>query len=802
MNKFIKITILVLLLQVALFSKEIGTITAYNEKAVVIRETKEVTVFLGMKLQEHDKIITDKKSKVQIVFNDDTIITIGKNSEFAIEEYLFEENKEPSLKFGLIQGAIRTITGKIGKIAPEKFKVKTKTATIGIRGTNFTIVQKANEIGAVYCTFGAISVSINGFENIVKQGFYAKIIENTVEVKAFTPKDLKALKKENFVDKKPRKSQVKPKHLAKMKLQSDRQIDTTKGSIKAYRIVKKIAQNVQDAKQADEEEYFDVHVNQVTTQKDKEEVKESIADTIEFSELIGRFVTNTISVNTTNSHVYLNYKEESTLSNKLSVYLNSSNGMSELWNLYIAKPKSIVSKENYTTTFSSADLNVFNTDKTSSNPRISSGKFRAVDDDLVSGDAVVWGDWETTILYDNNKGANQEHNIAGLWIAGEKTQSSVVDALTGSEVSYKGIYKAIEYVNTNLKLVSGAANMIVDFGANTAFLTIDYSNGRVYDMYFTSNTNEMGGYQRGDEYGYANALFYGATGSLIGGNFSSTKDGYDKVELKGVYEVALNETTTPVNTSSIRNGWLIDYTTKNYANHLEYSLSANEKFISNDSSLAISSIRSSSGYDDYWELRFREAPTSYVSSEKFEAVFDSVYMVPASGSSSVNAEVTRGVFSATGDDLAKDDYMSWGYWNASLSYENEEGVQSHEVSGYWQTGEKTPDGVVTAITSTDVTYDGIYRAVDFTTQFNNIVNGKASMNVDFGADRATLNIDYGNGRVFDMSVTDNIVSGSEHIGSGEAYGTFYGPNAESIGGNFSTTIDSVKELRGVYQVTK
>ena len=817
MNNFIKIVVLILVFTGTLFSKNIATVTAYNQEAFVVRDGKKIAVHLGMKLEEKDKLLTGKTSKLQIIFNDETIITIGKSSKFSIEEYFYEENYEPSLKFGLIQGAMRTITGKIGKIAPQKFKVKTKTATIGIRGTNFTIVQRDDDVGLIYCTFGAISVSVNGYEKIVQQGFYAKVFGTKMQIKAFTPKELKKLQKDNFTDKKSKLKHLKKEEFSPATLQSDNQIDTTKDLINIDIITKKIATSVKDAKQREEEEHIHFEPNQnpdassdedneiiidpnsETGSNDDEIIVEPDANEVIFPQQIGRFVKDTQSAEISNSHLYLDFENGDESASKMSLYLSSSNQEYESWEFYIDKPTSITSQENYTTNFSSVSVGSQGSESSSLNPRVSSSSFKATDDDLVSGDAVVWGEWDASILYDNSNGVNQSHTLSGLWIAGEKTESSVVDALTATAVTYEGKYKAIEYTNQNI--IYGTASMLVDFGNDTALLSIDYSNGRVYDLSFYSGSNIMNGYQQGDEYGYADGLFYGLDGSLIGGNFSSTSGGYDKVELKGVYELAKIDESPEVVTSTLRAGWVMDYTTENYISHLQYNISS-DKVMQSDSYLMINNVENVDGYSDFWQLKLASTFLEYTSSEEFTTSFDSVYMIPGLESSTKNAEVTRSTFSATGDDLSDGDYMSWGYWNASLSYENDEGTQTHELTGYWQSGEQTPTSVVDAITSSDVTYNGIYRAVDFTTQYNNTINGDASMNVDFGADRATLTLDYDGGRLFDMTLSGNILSGSPHVGEGEAYGAFYGPEANSVGGNFATLIDNVKEIRGVYQVTK
>lgn len=198
--KIIKILLLsILVLGMNLFAQSVATITALKGLATVERDGSSIKAAIGLNLEQKDVIKTQDNSKLQIIFKDDTIITLGKKSNFSIEEYLFEENQEPAARFGILKGAMRTITGKIGKIAPQKFTVETKTTTIGIRGTNFAIVVGEDGSYQAYCTYGTISATINGEIYIIKQGFYITISPSgKIEIKEFTPGDLKEMKERNY----------------------------------------------------------------------------------------------------------------------------------------------------------------------------------------------------------------------------------------------------------------------------------------------------------------------------------------------------------------------------------------------------------------------------------------------------------------------------------------------------------------------------------------------------------------------------------------------------------------------------
>lgn len=194
-------------------AQEVANITALRGEAVVENGSKKLKAKLGDAIFEKDVVSTMQNSKMQMIFKDETVVTIGKNSVFSVEEYLFDAQKEPEVKFGMIQGAMRTITGKVGKIAPQKFKVETKTATIGIRGTNFTVNVAQNGDLDTYCSYGAIEVSYNGRNYFVEHGYRIHIGASSVgqvNVKPYTPKELKELKKTYFGLKDPEKSTSAP----------------------------------------------------------------------------------------------------------------------------------------------------------------------------------------------------------------------------------------------------------------------------------------------------------------------------------------------------------------------------------------------------------------------------------------------------------------------------------------------------------------------------------------------------------------------------------------------------------------
>lgn len=136
----------------------IGTVMAISGEAQVTRDAKTLKVTNGMDVQKGDEIITQLKTKVQVMLNDNTTITIGPKSSFSFLDYYYDGSKKSRLSMQATRGFFRSVTGKIGKLAPERFKVKTNLATIGVRGTDFSALLRENH--AFYkCHSGEITVS-------------------------------------------------------------------------------------------------------------------------------------------------------------------------------------------------------------------------------------------------------------------------------------------------------------------------------------------------------------------------------------------------------------------------------------------------------------------------------------------------------------------------------------------------------------------------------------------------------------------------------------------------------------------
>lgn len=80
--------------------------------------------------------------RAQVRFTDGAQVSLAPQTQFRIDDYRFAGKADGSEKgfFSLLRGGLRTITGLVGRSNRENYKVTTTVATIGIRGTEFSVV--------------------------------------------------------------------------------------------------------------------------------------------------------------------------------------------------------------------------------------------------------------------------------------------------------------------------------------------------------------------------------------------------------------------------------------------------------------------------------------------------------------------------------------------------------------------------------------------------------------------------------------------------------------------------------------
>ena len=125
-----------------------GSLMAHEQVAMVLtsqpgawaeRDGQLLALPVKALVHKNDVLITDATGKMQIIFNDDTTIALGPETKVAVNELVFNDEQPASLSSEVLQGVARFATGQVVERNRQGFTVSTPQATIGIRGTNFSV---------------------------------------------------------------------------------------------------------------------------------------------------------------------------------------------------------------------------------------------------------------------------------------------------------------------------------------------------------------------------------------------------------------------------------------------------------------------------------------------------------------------------------------------------------------------------------------------------------------------------------------------------------------------------------------
>jgi hypothetical protein len=108
---------------------------------VRVRDTQgERVLKSGDAVFENARLMSAKDASASLVLRDGTTLVLGNNSQFEVQKFAFDATTQKGNIFvNLLQGSMRMLTGVIAKANPEAIQVKTKTLSVGIRGTDFIV---------------------------------------------------------------------------------------------------------------------------------------------------------------------------------------------------------------------------------------------------------------------------------------------------------------------------------------------------------------------------------------------------------------------------------------------------------------------------------------------------------------------------------------------------------------------------------------------------------------------------------------------------------------------------------------
>ena len=132
--------VLLFVLAGAAGAAEIGQIKVVKGQVSIERQGKAIPATVGVRLQTADVIKTGADGSVGITMDDDSLLSAGPNSALSLDRYVFDTaTNQGRFDTSLNKGTLAVISGRIAKQSPDAMTVRTPTAILGVRGTEFVV---------------------------------------------------------------------------------------------------------------------------------------------------------------------------------------------------------------------------------------------------------------------------------------------------------------------------------------------------------------------------------------------------------------------------------------------------------------------------------------------------------------------------------------------------------------------------------------------------------------------------------------------------------------------------------------
>ena len=146
----------------------VGKVTEQTGPTEIVRDKKSLASAVNTGVEMNDTIVT-ARARAELTFEDATKVKITEQSKLIIDDFVYDPRSGTGkLAMKVALGTARYTSGQIAKNSPQQVAIKTPTASIAVRGTDFSMT--VDELGrslimllpscdSKSCVTGAIEVS-------------------------------------------------------------------------------------------------------------------------------------------------------------------------------------------------------------------------------------------------------------------------------------------------------------------------------------------------------------------------------------------------------------------------------------------------------------------------------------------------------------------------------------------------------------------------------------------------------------------------------------------------------------------
>jgi len=177
-----------------------NVVIMHKDKLRGYRAKKDLPLF------KRDIIVTQEKGRIRFEMNDESILTLGSRTKLVIDRSVYDVKKKSRFSFfRLALGKARFWAKKLMDFKHSRFKVRTPTAVVGVRGSDFIIktTPTLTEVTALEETkLEVVSLAFPEAKPMVANDFERTVIEEgalPTDVEIVEPEEIEEMKKEFLV---------------------------------------------------------------------------------------------------------------------------------------------------------------------------------------------------------------------------------------------------------------------------------------------------------------------------------------------------------------------------------------------------------------------------------------------------------------------------------------------------------------------------------------------------------------------------------------------------------------------------
>jgi len=139
---------------------QIGTVAACRGAFMITPGGRQFPLQTGTPIPLNAHITTGPDGRFQLLLLDETIITLGPNSDMVLDEFVYDPNTSVGkIIASLAKGTFRFVTGKIAHRNPDNIKLKIPVGDLGFRGTDVETEVSPDGSGSVKLFAGQVGIN-------------------------------------------------------------------------------------------------------------------------------------------------------------------------------------------------------------------------------------------------------------------------------------------------------------------------------------------------------------------------------------------------------------------------------------------------------------------------------------------------------------------------------------------------------------------------------------------------------------------------------------------------------------------